>query len=71
MNLEAMGLTKNLKNDFDRLKHNEEMIIGRVALEHKRMYRVWTEQGELLCEVTGNLALMQSIGKITLLLATG
>ncbi|WP_342431982.1 ribosome small subunit-dependent GTPase A [Neobacillus sp. FSL H8-0543] len=56
MNLEAMGLTKNLKNDFDRLKHNEEMIIGRVALEHKRMYRVWTEQGELLCEVTGKFS---------------
>nr|WP_235846831.1 ribosome small subunit-dependent GTPase A [Neobacillus soli] len=32
------------------------MILGRVALEHKRMYRVWTEQGELLCEVSGRLS---------------
>src|SRR4051794_580363 len=56
MNLVAMGITENLKNDFDRLKQSEEMIIGRVALEHKRMYRVWTEYGELLCEVTGKFS---------------
>ncbi|MDF2854520.1 MAG: GTPase RsgA [Neobacillus sp.] len=56
MNLVAMGLTENLKKDFDRLKQKDEMIIGRVALEHKRMYRVWTEHGELLCEVTGKFS---------------
>ncbi|WP_082692986.1 ribosome small subunit-dependent GTPase A [Bacillus sp. FJAT-29814] len=32
------------------------MIIGRVALEHKRMYRIWTEQGEMLAEVSGKFS---------------
>nr|WP_077247583.1 ribosome small subunit-dependent GTPase A [Bacillus sp. FJAT-27225] len=33
-----------------------DCILGRVALEHKHMYRVWTEEGELLCEVSGKMA---------------
>jgi ribosome biogenesis GTPase len=51
-----MVLTETVLNDFNRTKTSEEMVIGRIALEHKRMYRVWTEQGELLCEVTGRFA---------------
>jgi ribosome biogenesis GTPase / thiamine phosphate phosphatase len=53
MNLNTIGLTEKINNDFKALKQNEEMIIGRVALEHKHMYRVWTEHGDLLCEVSG------------------
>lgn len=34
--------------------------LGRVALEHKRMYRVWTENGEPLCEVSGKFSFMAS-----------
>ncbi|PLR98931.1 ribosome small subunit-dependent GTPase A [Bacillus sp. T33-2] len=30
--------------------------LGRVALEHKRLYRVWSEYGELLCELSGKLS---------------
>lgn len=56
MNLVTMGLTETVKNDFHTLNTNDEMILGRVALEHKRMYRVWTEQGELLCEVSGRFS---------------
>jgi ribosome biogenesis GTPase len=48
-----MGLTETTLTDFNRLNTSEELIIGRVALEHKRLYRVWTEHGELLCEVSG------------------
>nr|WP_307477390.1 ribosome small subunit-dependent GTPase A [Cytobacillus purgationiresistens] len=33
----------------------EGLEVGRVALEHKRSYRVWTENEELLCEVSGKL----------------
>ena len=51
-----MGLTETVKNDFHKLNTNDEMVLGRVALEHKRMYRVWTEQGELLCEVSGRFS---------------
>jgi ribosome biogenesis GTPase / thiamine phosphate phosphatase len=53
MNLKTIGLTEKINNDFLTLKQSEEMIIGRVALEHKHMYRVWTEHGDLLCEVSG------------------
>ncbi|WP_420489096.1 ribosome small subunit-dependent GTPase A [Neobacillus vireti] len=53
MNLQTIGLTEQINNDFLAGKPGEEMIIGRVALEHKHMYRVWTEHGDLLCEVSG------------------
>ncbi|MEH7251071.1 ribosome small subunit-dependent GTPase A [Neobacillus niacini] len=53
MNLLTIGLTEKIMNDFLAIKQSEELIIGRVALEHKHMYRVWTEHGDLLCEVSG------------------
>lgn len=56
MNLLKMGLTDTIRDEFNRLKISEDMVVGRVALEHKQMYRVWTEQGELLCEVTGKFS---------------
>ncbi|WP_442601647.1 ribosome small subunit-dependent GTPase A [Paenibacillus sp. KN14-4R] len=34
---------------------NEGYTFGRVALEHKHMYRLYTEQGDLLAEVTGKM----------------
>ncbi|MCR8644952.1 ribosome small subunit-dependent GTPase A [Paenibacillus sp. N1-5-1-14] len=33
----------------------EGFTFGRVALEHKHMYRLYTEQGDLLAEITGKL----------------
>jgi ribosome biogenesis GTPase / thiamine phosphate phosphatase len=56
MNLLTIGLTETVKKDFETLKQSDDVIIGRVALEHKRMYRVWTEYGDLLCEVTGKFS---------------
>ncbi|WP_253701508.1 ribosome small subunit-dependent GTPase A [Bacillus sp. FJAT-27445] len=38
----------------------KECVLGRVALEHKHMYRVWTDEGELLCEVSGKFAFAAS-----------
>lgn len=32
---------------------NENSLVGRVMLEHKRLYRVMTEKGELLSEISG------------------
>nr|WP_263328525.1 ribosome small subunit-dependent GTPase A [Neobacillus sp. Marseille-Q6967] len=49
-------MNEKIETSFKLVKQSEEMIIGRVALEHKRMYRVWTEQGELLCEVSGKFS---------------
>lgn len=56
VNLITLGMTDKLKNDFEALNTNKDLVIGRVALEHKHMYRVWTEQGELLCEVSGKFS---------------
>lgn len=56
MNLITLGLTETIKNNFDALKPNDEVILGRVALEHKRMFRVLTEYGEILCEVSGKFS---------------
>jgi ribosome biogenesis GTPase / thiamine phosphate phosphatase len=56
LNLITMGLTETVKNNFNVINTNNDLILGRVALEHKRMYRVWTEHGELLCEVTGKFS---------------
>jgi ribosome biogenesis GTPase len=56
MNLLTMGITETVKNDFHKGKTSDDLILGRVALEHKRMYRVWTEHGELLAEVSGRFS---------------
>ncbi|WML40240.1 ribosome small subunit-dependent GTPase A [Neobacillus sp. OS1-2] len=58
MNLVTMGVTDKVLKDFNTVKTSDDLIIGRVALEHKRMYRVWTEQGELLCEVSGKFSFL-------------
>ncbi len=42
MNLSALGI----KYIMEALKDEEGLILGRIALEHKRLYRVWTEEGE-------------------------
>ncbi|MFJ5715180.1 ribosome small subunit-dependent GTPase A [Neobacillus sp. NPDC093127] len=53
MNLFSIGLTDIETKEFAQINRDEDLILGRVALEHKRMYRVWTELGELLSEVSG------------------
>lgn len=55
MELTQIGFNETIKEAFEMVA-KENQIIGRISLEHKRMYRVWTEYGELLCEVSGKLA---------------
>ncbi|HLO12979.1 MAG TPA: ribosome small subunit-dependent GTPase A [Pseudoneobacillus sp.] len=52
MNLNVIGKNESIEKDFASFKE-QGFTLGRVALEHKRMYRVWTENGEPLCEVSG------------------
>ncbi|MFD2443136.1 ribosome small subunit-dependent GTPase A [Bacillus sp. CGMCC 1.16607] len=55
MNLNLIGMNQQVKEMF--APYIEQgFTIGRVALEHKRMYRVWTENGEPLCEVSGKFS---------------
>jgi len=48
------GWNETRENEF-REYRERGWIPGRILLEHKRMYRVWTEQGELLGELSGKL----------------
>ncbi|MEW4284314.1 ribosome small subunit-dependent GTPase A [Priestia koreensis] len=54
MNLTQLGWNESFNQDF--LSYQKEgYTVGRVALEHKRIYRVLTEHGELLSEITGKM----------------
>jgi ribosome biogenesis GTPase / thiamine phosphate phosphatase len=55
VNLQTIGFDEFFNKEFDQY-NDGQFIIGRVALEHKQLYRVWTEVGELLCEVSGKFA---------------
>ncbi|KSU80903.1 ribosome biogenesis GTPase [Fictibacillus enclensis] len=54
MNLKQLGWESFFEHHFTDYDQ-EQFTVGRVALEHKRMYRLFTEHGELLAEVTGKL----------------
>jgi ribosome biogenesis GTPase / thiamine phosphate phosphatase len=59
LNLKLMGMNERVEKEFTSYKE-QGYTLGRVALEHKRMYRVWTENGEPLCEVSGKFSFMAS-----------
>ncbi|MCA1031226.1 ribosome small subunit-dependent GTPase A [Bacillus timonensis] len=52
MHIEQLGWNQQLSEVFTPYKE-QGFSIGRVSLEHKRMYRVLTEKGELLAEISG------------------
>jgi ribosome biogenesis GTPase len=54
LNLTKLGWNTELQKEFEVL-NNKEWIPGRVTLEHKRIYRVLTESGELMAEITGKM----------------
>jgi ribosome biogenesis GTPase / thiamine phosphate phosphatase len=55
VNLISLGFDEYFEREFKQFK-DEDYTVGRVALEHKHLYRIWTEDGELLCEVSGKFA---------------
>src|SRR5690606_39724304 len=52
MNLETLGWGPFFEAEFTEYK-DEGYAVGRVSLEHKRLYRVLTESDEVLAEVSG------------------
>lgn len=52
MNLQTLGYNQFFEQEFSTFNKNQ-VIVGRIALEHKHLYRVLTEHGELLCEISG------------------
>jgi ribosome biogenesis GTPase / thiamine phosphate phosphatase len=59
LNLNLIGMTEQIKEQFATYE-GQGYTVGRIALEHKRMYRVWTENGEPLCEVSGKFLFIAS-----------
>jgi ribosome biogenesis GTPase len=54
LNLKTLGWNEFFEEEF--LKYKEQgHQVGRIALEHKKMYRVFSEQGEFLAEVSGKM----------------
>ncbi|MGD9679009.1 MAG: ribosome small subunit-dependent GTPase A [Vulcanibacillus sp.] len=54
MNLEQLGWNSYFSEDLQPFKE-KGYIVGRIALEHKNSYRVYTEHGELLAEISGKM----------------
>ncbi|MCM3112119.1 ribosome small subunit-dependent GTPase A [Lederbergia lenta] len=52
MDLQKLGWNQFFETEFDIYKQ-AGYTVGRIALEHKRMYRVLTENEEVLAEVSG------------------
>lgn len=54
MNLQTLGWNPFFEGQYATFAA-EGYTVGRVALEHKHLYRVYTEQGEVLAEVSGKM----------------
>jgi ribosome biogenesis GTPase / thiamine phosphate phosphatase len=54
LNLKTLGWNEVFEEEF--LKYKKQGYeVGRIALEHKKMYRVFSEHGEFLAEVSGKM----------------
>jgi ribosome biogenesis GTPase / thiamine phosphate phosphatase len=54
LNLKTLGWNEVFEEEF--LKYKEQGYeVGRIALEHKKMYRVFSEHGDFLAEVSGKM----------------
>lgn len=54
MNLSHLGWKSSLQKAYEGIE-KEGASVGRVALEHKHIYRVYTEQGDILAEISGKM----------------
>lgn len=52
LNLEHLGWNQTFQNYFEAYKQ-DGYTVGRVVLEHKNLYRVLSEDGEVLAEISG------------------
>lgn len=54
MNFRKIGWNEVLESQFEEFKANG-YVAGRVFIEHKSMYRVYTEAGDILAEISGKM----------------
>ncbi|MBY6038099.1 ribosome small subunit-dependent GTPase A [Fictibacillus nanhaiensis] len=54
MNLKSLGWNETFEEAFNEYK-GQKLVPGRISVEHKGLYDVLTEEGELLGEITGKI----------------
>ncbi|MGA4721605.1 ribosome small subunit-dependent GTPase A [Fictibacillus nanhaiensis] len=54
MNLKSLGWNQTFEESF-KTYENQDLVPGRISVEHKGLYSVLTEHGELLGEITGKI----------------
>jgi ribosome biogenesis GTPase len=54
LNLKSLGYNQTFEEALKQIG-NETLVPGRISIEHKGMYRVLTEHGDLLGEITGKV----------------
>lgn len=54
MNLEQLGFHPPFQQAYEAYRESG-LQVGRVALEHKHLYRVWTEAGEVIADCSGKM----------------
>lgn len=52
-NLYDLGWNEDLKKEFE--QYSNEYSIGRVAVEYRNLYRIYTDNGEILASVSGKM----------------
>ncbi|SDW29435.1 ribosome biogenesis GTPase [Marininema mesophilum] len=62
MNLKDWGLDSFFEEEYQTYNKEEEILRGRVTLEHKHIYRVQVEDGERLASISGKLR-HQAVGR--------
>ena len=55
MNLIDLGWNQNFEDKLKQINRQENFQIARVAVEYKGMYKLYTETGEVLAEITGKM----------------
>jgi hypothetical protein len=60
LDLQPMGWTPFFEQAFEPYQ-KEGYSAGRVALEHKHIYRVYSEHGDLLAEISGKLTVTTAL----------
>ncbi|TDO73397.1 ribosome biogenesis GTPase [Halanaerobium saccharolyticum] len=55
MNLKDLGWNQEFDDKLSQINLQEDFQIARVAIEYKGMYKLYTERGEVLAEITGKM----------------
>jgi len=55
LNLIDLGWNQNFEDKLKQINKRENFQIARVAVEYRGMYKLYTEKGEVLAEITGKM----------------